>query len=196
MDAIIFLAPISAFDQVLTEDPQVNRLVRSFLLASPFCWLSRDSHIRRTRCYCGRASVKTSCWPRLTSCCSSTNAISSNANLSLAFVYHDMSRVMTTGRTIWIQLPSVRPSLPIMLVHIIDRIRNSRFPWKIQRHTKNVFAGSQEVLWLLYIYHCEIYFRPPCKTSFVNRGNYRRLRQRPASLQVVRHRTPHDQTCC
>jgi hypothetical protein len=30
VDAIIFLAPISAFDQVLTEDPQVNRLVRSF----------------------------------------------------------------------------------------------------------------------------------------------------------------------
>ena len=32
VDAIIFLAPISAFDQVLTEDPQVNRLVRSFSL--------------------------------------------------------------------------------------------------------------------------------------------------------------------
>lgn len=30
VDAIIFLAPISAFDQVLTEDLQVNRLVRSF----------------------------------------------------------------------------------------------------------------------------------------------------------------------
>ena len=32
MDAIIFLAPISAFDQVLSEDSQVNRLVRSFYL--------------------------------------------------------------------------------------------------------------------------------------------------------------------
>lgn len=29
MDAIIFLAPISAFDQVLVEDRTVNRLVRS-----------------------------------------------------------------------------------------------------------------------------------------------------------------------
>lgn len=28
VEAIIFLAPISAFDQVLTEDPKVNRLVR------------------------------------------------------------------------------------------------------------------------------------------------------------------------
>lgn len=28
MDAIIFLAPISCFDQVLAEDPTVNRLVR------------------------------------------------------------------------------------------------------------------------------------------------------------------------
>lgn len=27
MDAIIFLAPISAFDEVLAEDPSVNRLV-------------------------------------------------------------------------------------------------------------------------------------------------------------------------
>jgi hypothetical protein len=34
VDAIIFLAPISAFDQVLTEDSQVNRLVRSFYLAN------------------------------------------------------------------------------------------------------------------------------------------------------------------
>ena len=32
MDAIIFLAPISAFDQVLTEDPKVNRLVCPFYL--------------------------------------------------------------------------------------------------------------------------------------------------------------------
>lgn len=28
MNAIIFLAPISAFDEVLAEDPSVNRLVR------------------------------------------------------------------------------------------------------------------------------------------------------------------------
>lgn len=28
MDCIIFLAPISAFDQVLAEEPRVNRLVR------------------------------------------------------------------------------------------------------------------------------------------------------------------------
>ncbi len=34
VDAIIFLAPISAFDQVLTEDPQVNRLVSSFCLVN------------------------------------------------------------------------------------------------------------------------------------------------------------------
>ncbi|KAJ7201405.1 guanine nucleotide binding protein, alpha subunit [Mycena pura] len=32
MDAIIFLAPISAFDQVLTEDPTVNRLADSYQL--------------------------------------------------------------------------------------------------------------------------------------------------------------------
>ena len=34
VDAIIFLAPISAFDQVLTEDSQVNRLVRTFYLVN------------------------------------------------------------------------------------------------------------------------------------------------------------------
>jgi hypothetical protein len=32
MDAIIFLAPISCFDQVLAEDDTVNRLVRLFVL--------------------------------------------------------------------------------------------------------------------------------------------------------------------
>ena len=158
VDAIIFLAPISAFDQVLTEDPQVNRLVRSFHLSSQFCWLSRESHIRRIRCYYGRDFAKTSCWLKSTSCCSLTNAISSNASSSLAFVFHDISRVMTTGQMIWIQLPSVRPSLPITLVPIVNCIRNTRLPRKIQRYTKNVFASTPEVLWLLHIYHREIYF--------------------------------------
>jgi len=36
-DAIIFLAPISAFDQVLTEDPKVNRLEDSVLLWKGLC---------------------------------------------------------------------------------------------------------------------------------------------------------------
>jgi hypothetical protein len=157
VDAIIFLAPISAFDQVLTEDPQVNRLVRSFHLSGQFCWLSRESHIRRIRCYYGRDFAKISCWPRSTLCCSSTNAISFNANSSLAFVFHDMSRVMTTGQMIWIQLPSVRHSLPIKLAPIVDCVRNTRLPRKIQRYTKNVFASTSEVLRLLHIYHREIY---------------------------------------
>ena len=34
MDAIIFLAPISGFDQVLSEDKTVNRLVSSFFLVA------------------------------------------------------------------------------------------------------------------------------------------------------------------
>ncbi|KAF8500411.1 G-alpha-domain-containing protein [Russula emetica] len=37
VDAIIFLAPISAFDQVLTEDSQVNRLEDSVLLWKGLC---------------------------------------------------------------------------------------------------------------------------------------------------------------
>ena len=37
MDAIIFLAPISGFDQVLSEDRTVNRLVRLSLVLN---WLS------------------------------------------------------------------------------------------------------------------------------------------------------------
>jgi hypothetical protein len=57
-----------------------------------------------------------------------------------------------------------------MLSHIVDCIRNTRLSGKIQRYTKNVFAGSQEVLWLLHIYHCEIYSRPSRRTLFVNRG--------------------------
>jgi hypothetical protein len=43
-DAIIFLAPISAFDQVLSEDLQVNRLVRSFYLVN-FCWLKSGTSL-------------------------------------------------------------------------------------------------------------------------------------------------------
>jgi hypothetical protein len=34
VDAIIFLAPISCFDQVLAEDPKVNRLVRAVCFRS------------------------------------------------------------------------------------------------------------------------------------------------------------------
>lgn len=37
VDAIIFLAPISAFDQVLTEDHKVNRLEDSVLLWKAVC---------------------------------------------------------------------------------------------------------------------------------------------------------------
>ena len=41
VDAIIFLAPISGFDQVLSEDKTVNRLVSSFFLVAlilRLCW--------------------------------------------------------------------------------------------------------------------------------------------------------------
>lgn len=34
MDAIIFLAPLSAFDEVLAEDPNVNRLVSALRVIS------------------------------------------------------------------------------------------------------------------------------------------------------------------
>jgi hypothetical protein len=37
VDAIIFLAPISAFDQVLTEDRSINRLEDSVLLWKAVC---------------------------------------------------------------------------------------------------------------------------------------------------------------
>ena len=37
VDAIIFLAPISAFNQVLTESPRVNRLEDSVLLWKSIC---------------------------------------------------------------------------------------------------------------------------------------------------------------
>jgi hypothetical protein len=40
MDSIIFLAPISGFDETLAEDPNVNRLVRS--LSSYFRDLKLD----------------------------------------------------------------------------------------------------------------------------------------------------------
>lgn len=36
MNAIIFLAPISCFDQVLQEDPSVNRLVRRLVPVIPW----------------------------------------------------------------------------------------------------------------------------------------------------------------
>ena len=35
MNAIIFLAPISCFDQVLAEDPSVNRLVSALRVLRP-----------------------------------------------------------------------------------------------------------------------------------------------------------------
>jgi hypothetical protein len=40
--AILFLAPISCFDQVLDEDPMVNRLVRSRFALNLFILASRS----------------------------------------------------------------------------------------------------------------------------------------------------------
>jgi len=37
LDAIIFLAPVSVFDQLLEEDPKVNRLEDSFILWKTIC---------------------------------------------------------------------------------------------------------------------------------------------------------------
>ena len=44
MDAIIFLAPLSPFDQVLEEDPSVGRLVRGSPLPFPH-FLSSVTHL-------------------------------------------------------------------------------------------------------------------------------------------------------
>lgn len=89
MEAIIFLAPISAFDQVLSEDPQVNRLVRHLYLADSLDLIFLRPR-RRTRYYYGKVFAKTSYWPKSISCSSSTNATSSNANSILVFGLHDM----------------------------------------------------------------------------------------------------------
>jgi hypothetical protein len=58
------------------------------------------------------------------------------------------------GQTIWRLLPNVYLSLPVIQV-IIDCLGDTRLTRKVQRHTKNVLAGSQEVLQLLYIRHGE-----------------------------------------
>ena len=53
VDAIIFLAPISCFDQVLAEDPTVNRLVCSPRLVPPNL-VPITSHVcRKTLSFCG-----------------------------------------------------------------------------------------------------------------------------------------------
>jgi hypothetical protein len=108
-----------------------------------------------------------------------------------------MSRVMTTGQMIWIQLPSVRPSLLIRLTPIVDLSGTPDFRGKfsaIQRTYSPVprkFYGYCTSITVRFIY------RPPHKTLFVNRGYCRRLRQRLASLQAVRlNRTPHNWTSC
>lgn len=48
MNAIIFLAPISCFDQVLAEDPSVNRLVSALSVLCPpnqWCCTGRFSPV-------------------------------------------------------------------------------------------------------------------------------------------------------
>ncbi|KAG6920056.1 hypothetical protein DXG01_010124 [Tephrocybe rancida] len=54
MDGIIFLAPISCFDQVLAEDPSVNRLVRIILMnLRPTLNIDRSMLARKTQFYSG-----------------------------------------------------------------------------------------------------------------------------------------------
>ena len=183
VDAIIFLAPISAFDQVLTEDPKVNRLVRP-LLFSQFCRISPEPRFRRIRCFCGKEFAKTSYWLRSISCCSSTSATSFNASLSQAFVSHDTSRAMMIGRMILKPHPNVRLAFYCVGSPLI--ILGTRLPHKVRRHTKNLFTGAQEILWLLYIYHGEICSLLLRDVLFVDGGRYRRRRQRQAFSRVVR----------
>jgi hypothetical protein len=65
VDAIIFLAPISGFDQVLVEDKNVNRLVSysnfSLLLSLIYavgrlCTTMESSLFKQTTCQCGSSA--------------------------------------------------------------------------------------------------------------------------------------------
>lgn len=64
MDAIIFLAPISGFDQVLAEDKTVNRLVSYPIIltvAYVFISLILAIIIRKTPYYYGKPFVQINC---------------------------------------------------------------------------------------------------------------------------------------
>jgi hypothetical protein len=67
VDAIIFLAPIAGFDQVLAEDRTVNRLVRGISLpCSCFSMVTRRDETQRVCCALGvRALFSTLRGPRL-----------------------------------------------------------------------------------------------------------------------------------
>lgn len=64
VDAIIFLAPISGFDQVLSEDKTVNRLVGYYF--KPFGLSSHtQAHFRKILYYYGKQFVQINCSPML-----------------------------------------------------------------------------------------------------------------------------------
>ena len=106
--AILFLAPISCFDQVLEEDPNVNRLVRSRLQSSvfkrhcsPSCTpslTSRRLFNRKTPSSSGNLSSRIHYWHAPTSFSSSTRSISSNPNLPRVSSLDIISYLMELGR--------------------------------------------------------------------------------------------------
>ena len=110
--AILFLAPISCFDQVLEEDPNVNRLVRSRLQSSvfkrrrsPFCTSSLTSRRlfnRKTPSSSGNLSSRIHYSHGPTSFSSSTRSIFSNPSLPRVSSSDIISYLMELGRMIMI----------------------------------------------------------------------------------------------
>jgi hypothetical protein len=86
---LLFIAPVSAFNQTLTEDRNVNRLVRSCLSSSwastvHMTWYGDTSGIHS---FCGSRYAYTSCWKRrLLSCClTNTTSWTRSSSLESSF---------------------------------------------------------------------------------------------------------------
>ena len=97
--AIIFLAPISAFDQVLAEDRSVNRLVRTHSNNLYQVGIHIVNY-RRTVYSCGRKYAPTSCLPRSTWSSSSTSATFLSPSSNPASGWPSMCVASESERTI------------------------------------------------------------------------------------------------
>ena len=148
--AIIFLAPISAFDQVLTEDRSVNRLVRVPL---PSYHASFDHHSAGRQC----PSVEGGLLEQV-ACQSRPSAVPQQVRYS-----GTEAEVRRTTAEVRAQLrrPSKRPRgrakvwVYARVICVVTMLMEypRRLQEQVQCHSPRTLADSPEILRLLYLRH-------------------------------------------
>ena len=153
VDAIIFLAPISGFDQVLAEDRSVNRLV-SYLSNHWSCELTvfvQEDSVLLWKAVCSNKLLANVDLVLFLNKCDILDAkLSSGIRLSkYVRSYGDRPNDMETASKCRYLNPFLYSAADL----------NRRLPKQVQRDTSRILAAPTEILWILHDCHGTTHFR-------------------------------------